>query len=461
MNNVLEDCEILEIQLDLDGSKDKDINILQATLWDIEVRAFVTCRISGPTGRMMFNATAVYNAITPYTIAGSTVFVGRNVESRASMYWAEALLSAHWLKLVEIVWTVAENETPMLFKGLVNLYPSRLVNNITDLDFFKLYYYFIPVPGYYGYTWGGPDTLKLGSQYVGTGDDPGTEPHIWAQVDSLGKSMYSAVLTDLGQASAPSLSNIVDNETMLQYFSSNFSGIAWWSPIYGFHQMESQSYDNRQSGPDPTGPLGLTPSIISTNYLCQVPQQKGLGDIFISVLLADLVLLQAAWRLYTFSIYEFCLRKRPRGKYCEGCLNEVREDRESSEDEAAATKEVLKSDGLTPRLILSAERASGASSSDVKDNVHPYVASHPPWRATFFNSIPKFFISQVHRVTLTSFCSAAISPPSHRSVSEIFHVVIKLSIALLAPPIAASTGFPCSTTNNRVSPTYKVLRKKF
>lgn len=61
--------------------------------------------------------------------------------------------------------------------------------------------------------------------------------------------------------------------------------------------------------------------MVSTKYLCQVPKRKPIGEIFISVLLPDLVLLQAAWKLYTFLVEQILLRKRDGTRVCEGCVN--------------------------------------------------------------------------------------------------------------------------------------------
>ena len=138
--------------------------------------------------------------------------------------------------------------------------------------------------------------------------------------DPLAKAMHSAVLADLGQTAVPPESNIVTNATTLQYFSSNFTETMWLTQDSHLPQMEGRDYDTVQKSSNPTGPLGITPSVISTKYLCQVPQRKPLGDIFIAVLLADLVLLQAAWKLYTFAVDQVLVRRRPSARYCEGCV---------------------------------------------------------------------------------------------------------------------------------------------
>lgn len=129
--------------------------------------------------------------------------------------------------------------------------------------------------------------------------------------------MYSASLTDLGQTSSPPVSNVVASASTLQHFSSNFSAINTASVLY-YTQIETQDFDARKDSDHPTGPLGLTPSVISTEYLCQIPKRRPIGQIFIAVLLADLVLLQAAWKLYTFSVEQYLLRQRDSAKFCEG-----------------------------------------------------------------------------------------------------------------------------------------------
>jgi len=51
-----------------------------------------------------------------------------------------------------------------------------------------------------------------------------------------------------------------------------------------------------------------------------VPRLKPIGDIFISVLLADLVLLQAAWKLFVLLVDKILVHRHPEARYCEGCL---------------------------------------------------------------------------------------------------------------------------------------------
>ena len=83
-------------------------------------------------------------------------------------------------------------------------------------------------------------------------------------------------------------------------------------------QIPNGTYnDLRNSIP---GRLEVTPSIISTNYLCSVPHRKSIGNLIISILVADLVLLKTAWAVYTFIVGKIFLRG-PTANYCPGCLS--------------------------------------------------------------------------------------------------------------------------------------------
>lgn len=153
-------------------------------------------------------------------------------------------------------------------------------------------------------------------------------PPIWLQADALAKSMYSAVMTDLGQTSLPSSSNIVSDPDILQEYSKNFSTIR--SPRFypeGAVNLTANipdgTHDDLKASVS-SGPLKITPSVISTKYLCSVPKMKSAGNIFMSILLADLVLLNAVWMIYCLAVERFFVRS-PTANYCEGCLKGVYE----------------------------------------------------------------------------------------------------------------------------------------
>ena len=101
LNNVLQNCTLQGIQMDFDASSDRSPSAAIAGPWGLEVRSFVTCNIWSPIGRVNLNLTAAYNPVQDYPVAGSTTFISRNVMHRASMYWAEALLSIRWITVMD------------------------------------------------------------------------------------------------------------------------------------------------------------------------------------------------------------------------------------------------------------------------------------------------------------------------------------------------------------------------
>ena len=145
----------------------------------------------------------------------------------------------------------------------------------------------------------------------------GALPNIWLAADRLAKSFYSTILTDLGQTTASP--NILLNETALRYYTQNFT------------DMRQQEYENDYqyrlrtiTGPgtgsyedlkNRTGTLGTSPSVFSTKYLCQVPRQKSTGSIIVSVVIADLVFLQALWRLFTLITDTWLTKSHAEGKF--------------------------------------------------------------------------------------------------------------------------------------------------
>ncbi len=72
----------------------------------------------------------------------------------------------------------------------------------------------------------------------------------------------------------------------------------------------NDSYDALK---DQTGPLQISAAVISTKYLCQVPKRKSTGTILVSILVADLVFMQALWKIFTFCSQAWLDHKDPQG----------------------------------------------------------------------------------------------------------------------------------------------------
>jgi hypothetical protein len=154
-----------------------------------------------------------------------------------------------------------------------------------------------------------------------------TGPNIWPLVDRLAKSFESTILTDLGQVDAK-LNVLVDAE-LLQQYTYEF---AEWDSHRDRRWRGTPARKDFQTLRHKTGPLVVRRSTLAINYLGQIPKRKPLADLLISVLVADLVFLQALWLLFTLGMGYWLKSRDERSEYCLGCavrLNQTLENGES------------------------------------------------------------------------------------------------------------------------------------
>lgn len=196
---------------------------------------------------------------------------------------------------------------------------SNPIQDISDLDFFKIDYRFLSntipqgnnVPGGTnvhgrGLGFGPADNNYTAS--VSNLASNNASPNIWLASDSLAKSFYSTIMTDLGQTTATP--NILLNETALQYFTQNFTTMQ----SFFINAVPGPANDSYDALKYQTGPLNNSVAVISTKYLCQVPRRKSTGTLFVSILVADLVFMQALWKIYNFLTVIWLVHKDPKGK---------------------------------------------------------------------------------------------------------------------------------------------------
>jgi hypothetical protein len=158
-------------------------------------------------------------------------------------------------------------------------------------------------------------------------------------MDGLIKSFYFTILTDLGQV-APV--NILASATQVMTFLNRtvqlierkFRIEAWEDTFrYGdyvnyyfltnyktYNTTVPEFYNQAQ-----TGIPQAIPATISTQYLCQVPRLKSTSSLIVSIIIADLVFLQALWVTVKF-LMAFFLERRPEAKYCDGCTKILASD---------------------------------------------------------------------------------------------------------------------------------------
>jgi len=139
---------------------------------------------------------------------------------------------------------------------------------------------------------------------------PAVDPDIWTDVDACGKSLYSTVLADLGQSSGP---NLLSKPDLLSQYTQNFKPNSTANAKAG---PATSSYDELRAQ---TGPLAIVPSTIYQQYICQVPVRKSIGSLIITVTVANLVFLQALWKICTLGATKYANVKDKTAMYCAGC----------------------------------------------------------------------------------------------------------------------------------------------
>ncbi|KAI0889342.1 uncharacterized protein GGS22DRAFT_177860 [Annulohypoxylon maeteangense] len=319
-NNVLENCSVTSIEINLEAM-DRTANQFAYSEWGALLRSYVTCRITTSAGMVFFNLTQTYEYV-PNTASYTDVykflgtgFLSRNQTTRASLWWGETLMSTYWgavtweMQLERINKT--RNSERGIRKGTVSFTPNGTFSDIKDLNFLDTDYRFIVDKGSASFDVICCPSLPL-PLTAGSLNAANLYPNIWIEADTLAKSTYSTVLTDLGQAAA--VSNILSDESLLTYFTSNFSRIKMANFKAG---PGNASFDSLKAT---TGPLSVIPSVIATTYLCQVPELKSAGNLILAIIVADLVLLQSMWQLYKIVAEWYLGRRQPTANYCEGCV---------------------------------------------------------------------------------------------------------------------------------------------
>lgn len=135
---------------------------------------------------------------------------------------------------------------------------------------------------------------------------------MWTQASTLAKVFYSSILIGFGQSDSPT-SNILLNATTLATYSERMPTVLTYENAYNAPPGPANGTYAKEG--HLTGSLGATPSVIATQYLCQIPVRRSWGSLFVAVLLADLVFMQTAWKLLNLITTQVLLKKHPEGEF--------------------------------------------------------------------------------------------------------------------------------------------------
>jgi hypothetical protein len=145
-------------------------------------------------------------------------------------------------------------------------------------------------------------------------------PSIWYPVDALGKAMWFGVLADLGRDD-DDMPNMLARPELLAQLSANLTHYnQTLRNAFRWAIEEAQPFDHTF---DPTHDdsvrLGVNASVLTADYVCQIPQLKPPGTLFVSVLVADLVFLQAIWKIFTLIVSGWFIKSTEEAESCATC----------------------------------------------------------------------------------------------------------------------------------------------
>ncbi|KAL8693657.1 MAG: hypothetical protein Q9218_001567 [Villophora microphyllina] len=333
LNNPIQNCQIPSIRIDFE-SEDRSVAQYAWNQWGeslivyaplclkmkdlISRKASITCEIHGVDGITFINLTSGYDLIPP-SAAGSPTgknestqvglfeFIGRDADTKACLWWGESLLSHYWSYVSWQMQIIRGETTNNLRKGFIHFSqpnPSSPIQDISDLGFWNIDYRFIINTvvadedqedaryGRSGVTVIYPGTLFYIPTVLDLAINNASPNIIWLPSDSLAKSFYLTIMLDLGQSAATP--NILLNTTALQYFTKDFV------EMHGkvANVVPGPANNSFEALKDQTSPLNSSAAVIATKYLCQVPRRKTAGSLIVSVLIANLIFLQALCKIF-------------------------------------------------------------------------------------------------------------------------------------------------------------------
>ena len=348
-NNVLQNCTVGRIQAEFQNIERTATQIARQQ-WGVALTAYLSCIIDTDNGLISISLTTSYD-LNPSDNSPQSfpfTFPGRNETTEASLWWGESLLAWYYVASTQSMHLAndafaASGELPPVYKGSATFFlsgdNSTETVNPESLDFFNAGCFFIPFNStgiedavYYCHAEGMGNSERIGSLAAANVSDPNAPlPGIWIPTDSLAKIFYFTLMADLGRNDLGGGSLLTDPR-LLTFFSANITRIAEQSPPWGENinvtlidglSHQPFSMDNATAA----SLLGVAPSVMAAEYLCQVPRLKSTGTLLVSVLVNNLVLLSTIWAIYKFLIDYFLMRKYPHMNTCEGC--EARAERYS------------------------------------------------------------------------------------------------------------------------------------
>ena len=325
LNNTLEDCSIRNIMLNAENYS----KLGNAGYWmwqNSKISAVVECSINNSILPSTFNLTVHYqpapqadSSTTSYmegVAAQGAGFLHLDKKKRANIWWGQQLMYLWYFNALEALSETNytfEKEAPAALTpedtiSRVQLFLAPTGNtNISSYSFFDTTFWFYYGTG--GLLGNKPDGAVQMNQSLHTAD---VDLDVGFQIDRFAKAFYSTILADLGQSRGPNV--VADSDLVQQYLQNTLKGTyipgCLTKPVNECYVALNGSNDN----------LAITDSTLYAQYVCQVPQRKGIGSLLIAILVADMVFIQALYTILTWATDLWLKHKDHTSQVCEGCV---------------------------------------------------------------------------------------------------------------------------------------------
>lgn len=306
-------CNVTSLRINIESNERTAGQLAQSSV-GAGLTMDIECLVERPGENTTYLELVTTYGLAPQGIGSFSDSVGND---ELSLFGA-AMLSTYWDELATKYYLENVNLDRPFYKAEVTLVRTAgarsvrpvTVEQIMDMDFLSVDSCWLVPLNSTGFSHAdehcnGKHISELAQN--GTGD--GILPSIWQPLRMLGTAMWFAVLADLGRDDHI-LPNILAHPQKVR----NLTKLEFFDGLDGISQVM------------------VAPSVLSTTYICQVPRLKSTGTLIVSVLVADLVLLQTIWKVFVLVVDHFLASKKEELTYCERCVRNLKEEQKSDSE---------------------------------------------------------------------------------------------------------------------------------
>ncbi|KAH7121657.1 heterokaryon incompatibility protein-domain-containing protein [Dactylonectria macrodidyma] len=321
LNNTLENCFLTSSALNLQ----KADTASRATWWLSWVTSYTvaaaSCIIMTEQGAVNLTLGVQYGGETDHIY---DYVIEDNYTTHASAWWGTRLTNVYLAGVLATMSQIELSDSTYLAHGVITYTRNQSEENIRSSEFFSMGKWFITSDGFIDSSADLlTNTIEEGLHHV--------------------KLLHSLVSVDLGSCESPNL--LLDKESLRYAISApNDTNRQQGGLLYGAAEDMGapQRFTSIPPPDEPTkltllnetyhdftpimGDLGCTNATIVSQYLCSVPQRKSTGTMLTAIVLANLVFLQAAWKILNLIAEGLLPSKDPRVNVCQGCSGALYQD---------------------------------------------------------------------------------------------------------------------------------------